>query len=265
MTKRFESQLLGGCWRVIDYKRGDISAARYATAQPAWEHAELGNALVDNRDPRPYTPPTHRPKGRPVNPWTPTTLVFVDRKHDLAHASDGYSRYGSYVGSREDSFVDVWKGVGPLEPHSFTALAWRIAADPSYMSPGLVRLRDDVISVEVDAGGGDQLTVTVTVPITHDLLKRRAPHHWRDWQPFHYGWDSRYQQVAQPEPVPGAAPVVALTAQIVHAGPWTGIPTPTQTSGRALVDECLRAVENMAGQINTTMGPLVRQLLEGQR
>lgn len=192
--------------------------------------------------------------------WSPYEIVLMDRDHDIQNASDGYSRYGSYVGGRELSFRDHFAGndTTPLAPNEFAAMAWEIANSP-VMSPGLVRVRPDIHEVKVSPysdGSGSEIVLTIEVPLKHNALRGRPPYEWRDW---HHPWapSETFPQYHGSEP--DEQPLLLVTATLALRPRFTLI-APTATTGRALVEECLQAVSTLTDQINAVAAPMVAQL-----
>ncbi|MFC4328358.1 hypothetical protein ACFPC0_11020 [Streptomyces andamanensis] len=193
--------------------------------------------------------------------WAPDKIVHVDREGDRERASDGYSRYGSYVGAREDEFKDTWsrKLDAPLEPIAFAIAAWRIATPP-VMSPGLVDCRPDLHVVDVGYDeDGTCLAVSVQLPLRHAELAAKIPYAYDDWSRVNHWSHSDYSYLEMPR-VRCGHPAVTALATIRHI-PQITLVTPGPPTGQKLVDDCLQSVELTAAAINAELPEIIRNVL----
>jgi hypothetical protein len=192
------------------------------------------------------------------NPWSPEYVVHVDREGDTERASDGYSRYGSYVEARAyEEFTDKYLGPeAPLEPIGFAITAWRVASPP-VMSPGLVDWRPDILKLELGWDeDGKHLVVTAEVPIHHGQLAARIPATYDDWRPYNHWTGDSYHYWTRPAVRPGS-PAVTATATIRHI-PQIILVQPGRPKGRQLVDDALQSVEHTAAAINRELPEIIR-------
>ncbi|MFF2075375.1 hypothetical protein ACFVXG_11570 [Kitasatospora sp. NPDC058162] len=119
--------------------------------------------------------------------FTDGTLAIADDIHDREHASNGNSRYGSYLARNARLLHDDGQ---PLTAAEFACSAWQIATSP-IMSPGYVRIRPDVHAVTVVSANGDSRDVAlrIEVPLRHSALAHRPDRRLGDWQPDPWGSD----------------------------------------------------------------------------
>ncbi|MGQ0847183.1 MAG: hypothetical protein ACT4QF_23940 [Sporichthyaceae bacterium] len=111
-------------------------------------------------------------------------IVAVDDAFDRDYASDGISRFGSYVRQRAHLLVDDWE---PLSPVTFAVTVWTIASGPM-MSPGYVRTRPTVRGVNcrhADEPGWLLAEVAVALPWPSDLRDGADPQGWAVGGPSH--------------------------------------------------------------------------------
>lgn len=190
--------------------------------------------------------------------WNPDRIVHVDREGDMERASDGYSRYGAYVGAREMSFQDAFARpeLEAAEPVAFAATAWQVATPPN-MSPGLVDWRPDIhkVTVGFDDDGKD-LMVTVELPLTHRQLAAKVPYTYEDWTPHRHWLADDYGYLMEPG-TRRDRPTVLATVKIHHILSWVPLVTPGKPTGRQLVDDALQSVEYTAAAINAELPEII--------
>lgn len=198
--------------------------------------------------------------------WGPDHIVHVDRDHDTRNASDGYSRYGSYVGARELSFQDPWAQPKkePLAAASFALAAWHVATR-EVSSPPLVNLRPDIRNVALGFDEeGEHLAAVVELPLTHRQLAAKIPHAYADWNPYS-GWtpgDDGYAHLSTPSARPGR-PAVSALVTVRHVLSSLTLVTPGTPTGRPLVDDALASVERTAAAINAELPEIIRTVQGG--
>ena len=199
-------------------------------------------------------------------PWSDTTIARVEKKEDHDRASNGWSRYASYVQAREEKFWEWGDRDKPLPDAEFTVQAWRIATSP-VMSPGYVDIRPDLLDLSLHAGSdGQRLYVSCRVPLAHGDLTRRLPPRWRDREPYRTWWgDDHYTPMTAPEAEPGKPPVVVLNALIEYARDDWELLVPGHTTGDDLAADCIAAIDVIVPQLNSTIGPMVQVLLQGEQ
>ncbi|MFF2076368.1 hypothetical protein ACFVXG_16605 [Kitasatospora sp. NPDC058162] len=130
--------------------------------------------------------------------FTNGTLAFVDDVHDREHASNGDSRYGSYLARNARLLHDDGQ---PLTAAEFACSAWQIATSP-VMSPGYVRIRPDLHNITVVSATGDNRDVALRIemPLRHAALAHRPDRRLNDWQPDLWSTDrGPFQRLFEPD------------------------------------------------------------------
>ncbi|MEV7600471.1 hypothetical protein AB0O91_24160 [Kitasatospora sp. NPDC089797] len=117
--------------------------------------------------------------------FTDGTLAVADDFHDRRDASDGYSRYGSYLARKASLLHDDGQ---PLTAAEFARAAWQIATSP-IMSPGYVHIRPDLHGITVVSTTGDtrDVALRIDIPLRHAALAHRPDRRLGDWQPDPWG------------------------------------------------------------------------------
>jgi hypothetical protein len=105
----------------------------------------------------------------------PNPTIVTDDVYDRDRASDGFSRYGAYLGRRLPAIVDGDPDV-LSDPVRWASFAWATAAPP-VMSPGYVEWRDPIEDIQVGWDEG-QLVAEIIVRTTCPL---NLPG-WRTWE-----------------------------------------------------------------------------------
>lgn len=194
--------------------------------------------------------------------WIPDPIVHVDRKGGEERASDGYSRYGSYVGAREERFQDHWAKPEqkPLDPIYFANVAWEIATPP-VMSPGLVDWRADLhkVTVGYDEEYGRDLMLTVELPLEHHQLAAKIPYTYQDWDRPYRSYEDGFQFLAQPG-TRHDRPTLITMVTVRHILGSVTLVTPGKPTGRQLVDDALLSVEYTAATVNAELPEIIRNV-----
>lgn len=197
------------------------------------------------------------------------TLAVVDDDYDQRHASNGCSRYGTYLAAR----VVKANSDGLLETAAeFAAFAWTVATAPT-MAPGYVRTRPDLLAVTATPNDDDpnDLVLRITAPVPHQALAARpGSARWLDWES---DCCQRGPWSPKVEPIPGPRPVLTLTAEILLPVPAGELPipagewflSPTAMRRAELTDAAKLVVTLLAEHVNTYGGPTVAALLGGTR
>lgn len=182
-------------------------------------------------------------------------LVYVDEAYDRQMASDGVSRFGSYLRrSRLLANVDE----EPLDAVEFAAEAWRIGCSP-VMSPGYVRSTGRVHTITCDRGldEPDVLVVEVEVRLPHTRkMPARSLSGWRDWHRARGGGVEEPDRLVEPDELAAA---VLFTARLRSPIRIEDLPAPT-CPGQVEVGEAKAAVEVVVDAINTHVMPAVDEL-----
>lgn len=113
-------------------------------------------------------------------------VFWLDEDYDRSHASNGRSRYGSYLYSRSHLFHDDDQ---PTDPHRFAILAFDIASPP-VMAPGFVCHHPRVLHVAWPRDDEDRWACEIQLIAPRPAVIERAlrGRYWTDWQPR---WDRR--------------------------------------------------------------------------
>ncbi|MGW0948518.1 hypothetical protein ACWD4O_39010 [Streptomyces sp. NPDC002623] len=198
--------------------------------------------------------------------WDAHTLVAIDGQYDRDNASDGKSRYGSYLRQNAGLFRDAWTDTPrPVQdPIEFAVHAWAVATGP-IMAPGYVRIRPDLHRVTLHRDDYDgSLYAQIVVPLRHGHISdigRKFPYSWRDWQKEH-SWGDSGGYFGLIEPDPGKSPSVLAAATVrVPGHDWPGLITPTAYEGAALVQEAQEAVAGVVAAINADAAPIVAKVV----
>ncbi|GAA4869692.1 hypothetical protein [Kitasatospora terrestris] len=164
--------------------------------------------------------------------FTTRTLALADDTHDRTHASDGHSRYGTYLDLNAGLLHDDGH---PLTAAGFAFSAWQIATSP-VMAPGYVRVRPDLHSLTVVSAGDDgrDVALRITVPLRHRALAAWPARMVADWQADPWATDRGFTALAEPEPAGRTALLVTATvllpvpAHVLHT-PTAAEPSPEMT------------------------------------
>ena len=152
------------------------------------------------------------------------TLTFTDDTYDRENASEGGSRFGSYLRLNANLLHEDGE---PLSPQEFARSVWLIATSP-VMSPGYVRIRPDLRDLTLVMTGEDydRLALRIEVPLRHDVVAHRLVGQPGDWErdPYDRG-SGRWARLA--EPAAGRRPALLLSATLLVPVPEDILITPT--------------------------------------
>jgi hypothetical protein len=190
---------------------------------------------------------------------TEHTPFWVDRDYDRAHASDGISRYGSYL---RDATFEPWTD----NDHAveWAAFAWRRATSP-VMSPGYVRYHPGGMGARLERSGWDgSLAAGVTVVSAWpEEIKTAAAWsvrlgdrdvYWQDW-PTEYGGDTvSYYEPGEADVA--ARPYLLATLSLHFTVASAALPEPPATSA-ALLGAGQQAVAVVVAELNRIVGPVL--------
>lgn len=200
--------------------------------------------------------------------WHASLLAVVNTSYDQEYASNGRSRYGSYVQQHASEFRDAWSTTpGPIkDPVEFAVAAWRVATGP-IMAPGYVKIRPDVGSITLHRDGYDgSLYAQIVVPLSHEHFERGNnpfPYSWQDWEREPNYESVGYQGLFEPDS-PGVSKRVAVLGSVTVRVPgheWPHLVVPSAYEGPTLVAEAQEAVSVLVQHINDDAGPVVAKLL----
>ena len=192
------------------------------------------------------------------------TAFWVDPDYDRAHASDGISRYGSYL--RDVSF-EPWTDHG--QAVEWAAFAWRRAVGP-VMSPGYVRCHPRVLGAQLERSGWDgslAAGVTVVSPWPEQYTRALAQGvrlgeqdaYWQDWPTEYRGGEiTCYYEPSEADVA--ARPYLLATIGLQFTVPSAGLPEPPAASA-GLLTAGQQAVAVMVAELNRIVGPVLAAVL----
>ncbi|TDC55591.1 hypothetical protein E1281_11700 [Actinomadura sp. KC345] len=202
---------------------------------------------------------------------TSAAPFWVDEDYDRAQASDGVSRYGSYVRDRlNGSFAECWDGTF-AEPSSrlveFASAAWRTATGP-VMAPGYIRLHSRVLSAQLQRSHWDGSLIAAVSLVAPwpaslaDSVEWRQGRCWRDW-PTELRGDG-YVFVDPTERDVTRHPFMQASLALTFSVPVGGLPAAPQGPGDGVEERARRAVEGLVVELNRVVGPVLDVLEEGR-
>lgn len=202
---------------------------------------------------------------------TSAAPFWVDEDYDRAHASDGVSRYGSYVRDRLNGlFAECWDGTF-AEPSSrlveFASAAWRTATGP-VMAPGYVRFHSRVLDAQVGRSQWDGsliAAVSLVAPWPAALTgssEWRLGRCWRDWPTERRG--DGYVFVDPTERDVTRHPFMQASLALAFPVPVDRLPAAPEAAGDGVEDRARQAVECLVVELNHVVGPVLG-VLEGGR
>jgi hypothetical protein len=192
---------------------------------------------------------------------SPTHAAFwVDRDYDREHASDGNSRYGTYL---RDATFEPWTDHD--QAVEWAVFAWERATGP-VMSPGYVRYHPRVLGVRLERSGWDgSLVAGVTlVSAWPEQLTRALARavrlddqdaYWQDW-PAEYrsGGTACYYEPSEADIA--ARPYLLTTVSSQFAVRPAALPDPPAGSA-ARLEAGRQAVAVVLAELNRIVGPVL--------
>lgn len=176
------------------------------------------------------------------------TLAFTDDTYDRENASEGGSRFGSYLRLNANLLHEDGE---PLTAREFARTAWLIATSP-VMSPGYVRTRPDLRDLTLVMSGEDydRLALRIDVFLRHDVLAHRPAGQPGDWERDPYDRSSnRWARLA--EPAAGRRPALLLSATLLVPVPEDILITPTTARpGTTMTRQARQTVRVIAEHAN---------------
>ncbi|MFF2549159.1 hypothetical protein ACFVUY_42285 [Kitasatospora sp. NPDC058063] len=195
--------------------------------------------------------------------WTPETLVRIDHTTDREYASNGGSRYATYVWSHRNLFTEFGElgddDSTPVSGAEFAAAAWQLATPPT-MAPAYASIRPDIRWITAHLDDDRELYFEVGVPLHHDHLTAKVPRTVDDWttQSPVGGADDGFDHHFAPE---GRRLAVATTATLyVPAQDWTLPRGSVAADDERLADVAAEYVAHLADRINRDAGRVVADL-----
>ena len=192
--------------------------------------------------------------------FTDQTLALIDDDYDKANASDGSSRFHSYLAVNAGH---LHEDGAPLTAVDFAHAVWRIATSP-VMSPGYVRTRPDLTALTLVTTGDnyDQIALRIDVPLRHRVLARRPAGRPGDWE--RDPWSSSDEWAAAIEPAL-RGPALLLTATLLVPLPEHALTAPSVARpGPAMTRQAKQTVRAIAEHANAS-AHLVADLIGGER
>ncbi|OLF07077.1 hypothetical protein [Actinophytocola xanthii] len=177
--------------------------------------------------------------------------IFVLRDvYDLAHASDGRSRYGAYLAHNTGRFRDI-DDIPSSDPAAFAAAAFAIASRP-IMSPPYVSTHPRVVfaapSWDQDRPPG--LSIDLATPMSASIADQ-LPTGTAGWE-----HDPRTGQYHPPDGDSRLAAYTRLTVRLPL--PVELLPPPSYTAtGIAEVETAKRAVRTISAHANSVLAHLI--------
>ncbi|QKW20492.1 hypothetical protein HUT16_16710 [Kitasatospora sp. NA04385] len=179
--------------------------------------------------------------------FSPSTLAFADDVADRRDASDGFSRFGAYLGYNASL---LHEDGDLLSAQQFAFAAWQTATAP-VMSPGYVRVRPDLHSLTLVSYGEDldQVAVRIDVPLRHHQLAAAPDHRLSDWQRDVWATDGAFTALEEPRPTGRSA--LLITATLLLPVPTYDLITPTVAApGPRMTMQAKDAVNSLVGFVN---------------
>jgi hypothetical protein len=186
------------------------------------------------------------------------TPFWVDRDYDRAHASDGISRYGTYL---RDVTFEPWTDND--QAVEWAAFAWRRATGP-VMSPGSVRYHPRVLGAQLERSGWDGSLAAgvnlisswpeIKTPLARGLRLGDRDAYWQDWPIECLGDTTSYYEPSEADVA--ARPYLLATISLQFTGPSATLPEPPGTSA-ALLSAGQQAVAVVVAELNRIVGPVL--------
>ncbi|MFF2626004.1 hypothetical protein ACFVUN_09570 [Kitasatospora griseola] len=193
--------------------------------------------------------------------FTRSTLAIADDVADRRDASDGHSRFSSYLAYNANL---LHEDGDPLSAREFAFAVWQIATAP-VMSPGYIRIRPDLHSLTLVSYGEDldQVALRAEVPLRHHQLATPVDHRLSDWQRDVWATDGTFTALKEPRPTGRNA--LLVTATLLLPVPAYDLITPTATApGWRMTAQAKDAVAALAAWANKH-AHLVNDLIEAAR
>ncbi|MGX4738437.1 hypothetical protein [Kitasatospora griseola] len=193
--------------------------------------------------------------------FTRSTLAIADDVSDRRDASDGHSRFGSYLARNAHRLHDDGR---PLSAQDFAFAVWRIATAP-IMSPGYLRFRPDLHAVTLvpHREDLDRVAIRIDVPLRHHRLAARPDHRLADWQRDVWATADGFTALAEPRHTGRTA--LLATATLLLPVPDHVLIAPTATEpGWRMTSQAKDAVTALVIWANAH-AHLVNDLIEAAR
>jgi hypothetical protein len=189
----------------------------------------------------------------------PPTAFWVDRDYDREYASDGISRYGSYL---RDAAFEAWTDHD--QAVEWAVFAWERATGP-VMSPGYVRCYPRVLAARVERSGWDGSLVAGVNLVSPwpEEIKAAAmavtlgdrDAYWQDWPTEYLGGDTVcYYEPSEADLA--ARPYLLATLSLHFTVPSAALPDPPATPA-AVLGAGQQAVAVMVAELNRIVGPVL--------
>jgi len=190
---------------------------------------------------------------------TGPTAFWIDRDYDREYASDGISRYGTYL---LDAAFEPWTDHD--QAVEWAVFAWRRATGP-VMSPGYVHYHPRVLSAQLERSGWDgSLAAGVTLVSSWPEQFTTAPAksvrlgdkdaYWQAWPTEYRGGSTCYYEPSEADVA--ARPYLLTTVSLQFTVPSAALPPPPATSA-ALLTAGQQAVAVVVAELNRISGPVL--------
>lgn len=182
---------------------------------------------------------------------------WINHANDQTSASDGISRYGSYIRDRASQIADMW---GEDLRAEFTAFAWRTGTGP-VMAPPYVISHGRIISAQVERNGWDgSLTAKVELATSWPSALR-SERDWRVGGMYWRSWETEFGRFVGPyEEQTTKAPYLLSTALMLFPVPVDRLPASPVDPYEDAVSLAKQAVQVLVQELNLIVDPVLAQL-----
>ncbi|HZR50419.1 MAG TPA: hypothetical protein VFB06_12975 [Streptosporangiaceae bacterium] len=193
---------------------------------------------------------------------------WIDYEYDRVMASDGRSRFASYVrrASASGEWAECWDGTwddDAVRAVQFASASWRVATSP-VMSPGYVRHHNRIRSARVEVNPWDTslcAAVEIIIPQPRQLAAARDSGNgsmWWDWQQENHGGEQVYLEPSEQEL--SRYRYMLATTKLAFPLPTSGLPTAPDGPGAWIEDAAERAVTVLCNELQQVVRPVLAVL-----
>ena len=184
----------------------------------------------------------------------------IDDGYDRDHASDGVSRYGTYLSISAGWFTDDGADRAPYttDPVDFAAAAWAIGSSPN-MTPGFVRPHWLISGATVRRScedGSLLADVSVVSQATPPALRKV-----RGWGGWLYERGRMYEPDAEQV---AARPRMLTSVRLVFSVPASSLYVPQDAPERLTVRDAAASVRRAAELLGGQVAPVLAELGGGR-
>lgn len=198
------------------------------------------------------------------------TAFWIDYEYDRQMASDGRSRFASYVrrAAATPEWTESWDGTwdDAVRAVHFASESWRLATTP-VMSPGYVRRHPRIWSARVEVNPWDAslaAAVEIIIPQPRQLAAARDSGDgsmWWDWQQETCGGEQVYLEPGDREL--SRCRYMLATTKLAFPLPAVGLPPAPDGPGAWIEDAAQRAVTALCTELDHVVGPVLAVLENG--